>query len=79
MPTVSYSETYTETNFNIGITRSFGRDILIDGSLKEVKELLPEVFKSMPRYNYPILKEREDFLGEAFKHLETRYYKSLEE
>ena len=77
MVTIRYSETYTETNFNLGITRSFKREFSIEGNQKEIKELLPEVFRSMPRYNYPILKEREDFLDEAFKHLTKWNSKSL--
>ena len=55
-----YSETYTETDVRKGVTRQFKREFGIEGSKDEIKELMQEAFARLPKYNYPVLKARQE-------------------
>ena len=79
MARVEYTETYRETDLLNLTSREFRRSLRIDGTRDEIKELFAFTMSSLPRYNYPILKEREDFSNMAFKHLDPYLLKLLQE
>jgi hypothetical protein len=67
------SETYRETNLFNGISTEFKLELSVEGSTSEIKELFPVAVRSLPRYNFPILRARQEMIEEAFIHLDNDY------
>ncbi len=78
MAKVEYSETYTEIYHSIGFQRSFSRTLKIEGEKDELLELIPKAFRSLPKFDVPVLDARNEVLGKLLSDFK-RESLSLEE